>query len=144
MIEVLAARDAWCRSEESILWCLPLQTEAAKPYIYYRVSGRDAVGKRRTVGSELGKGLKGAGDFVLGTTLEVVSGTLGEGDDGGSSTMSRAIASGKRRDCLVAQHLSEWQPTNDKNTKLFAASRNVSWVLTDQRLGLLEFESAKE
>ena len=39
MIEVLAARGAWCRPEESILWLLPLKKEGGMPFVLYRVSG---------------------------------------------------------------------------------------------------------
>ena len=70
MIEVLAARGAWCRPEESILWLLPLKKEGGMPFVLYRVSGRDAVGKRRTVGSALGKGLKAVGGFAVMVPVE--------------------------------------------------------------------------
>ena len=56
MIEVLAARGAWCRPGERVLWCWPLAKEPSKlPYILYRVSGLDAAGARKSIGSGLGK-----------------------------------------------------------------------------------------
>ena len=134
MIEVLAARGAWCRPEESILWLLPLKKEGGMPFVLYRVSGRDAVGKRRTVGSALGKGFKAVGGFAVMVPVEALLGS-GDSSDANVRTLSHAIVTGGDKDCLAARRLADFQPANE-DTELHG---NLAWVLTDQRLGLLQF-----
>lgn len=134
MFEVLAARQLWCRPEESIRWLWPLKKEpGAMPYVLYRVSGLDAVGKRKTAGSALGKGLKAVGGFTMVVTVE---GLLGPGDsDTNRTELSHAIVTGNDKGCLAARRLADFQPTNQETE----FDGNLAWVLTDQRLGLLQF-----
>ena len=56
----------------------------------------------------------------------------------GSSASPRradAIVTGGDKDCLAARRLADFQPANE-DTELHG---NLAWVLTDQRLGLLQF-----
>ena len=136
MIEVLAAREAWCRPDESITWFWPLKGENGSPYVQYRVRGLKPDGGRK----QFAKGaLKAVGGSVGGLAADLALGTTDEpGYD--KPRPSHTIVNGSGRDCLAVQRLAEWQPTN---TTWKRGARDLAWVLTPQRLALLEFSERK-
>ncbi|MGW5647148.1 hypothetical protein ACWEV3_41230 [Saccharopolyspora sp. NPDC003752] len=134
MIEVIAARSAWCRPDERILWCTPLKKpQGRQPYVVYQVRGLDESGAKRAAGAV--RALGAVGGFLAEAASEAIS----PGDAGSTSFAGPyAVITGGGRDCLAATSLASWQVTNANR-----ADRNLLWFLTSHRLGLLEFESGK-
>lgn len=130
MIEVLSARESWCYQDERILWCHPLHSSSAQArYIHYAVSGLDVRGDKRWTAPKV---VGGVASGVVGVAIDMV----GSGDEGGTEpTVPQVIVSGKSRDCLAVVPLIQWQASG-ANAK---DGRDLLWMLTSHRLGLLEF-----
>ncbi|GAA0515385.1 hypothetical protein GCM10011581_49220 [Saccharopolyspora subtropica] len=133
MIEVLAARAAWCRPDERILWCTPLRkASGSKRLVLYSVRGLDETGERSGLGS---RAFGAVGGFLADAAGEVLS----PGDEGSTSFDGPfARVTGAGSDCLAVSRLAAWQPTNS-NT----GDRNLLWFLTTHRFALIEFEVTK-
>ncbi|MGW5647152.1 hypothetical protein ACWEV3_41210 [Saccharopolyspora sp. NPDC003752] len=127
MIEVLAARQQWCRPGEPILWCLRSQHS----YLF-DVEGLDEKGKpKKGWGARAALGIGDAAGGVLGGVFDAVTG----GDtDSDLKTWPAGVVFGPAPDCMAVAELS----------RIPAEAVHGFWVLTSHRLSWLTFQEVVE
>ncbi|MBB5152749.1 hypothetical protein [Saccharopolyspora phatthalungensis] len=127
MIEVLAARQQWCRPGEPILWCI----RSHRNYLF-DVEGLDEKGKPKK-----GWGTRaalGAGDAVGGVLGGVFDAVTGGDTDSDLKDSPPSVLFGPGPNCMAVAKLSRLPTGEDR----------ACWVLTSHRLGLLTFHDAAE
>ncbi|GAA4848301.1 hypothetical protein GCM10025787_33690 [Saccharopolyspora rosea] len=123
--------------DEKILWCVPIKPVGGKvKRVYYAVSGLDERGDRRWTA---GKIVGGVASGVAGLALEVVSPSEGDAVDNSPRSAPWVVVSGRKRDCLAAARLADWQETGANAER---GDKDFLWFLTTHRLGLLRFDRA--